>query len=105
MLPLCAATDSCRHMLLSLLLLLERAAGANTCLLLTEVMNLKDIMTFALLRVTMRMYKSAWRRYMKVQLPSVRTGVCRLADSPLLLRICVLKFSAMSRLRVKVTGA
>jgi hypothetical protein len=65
---------------------------------LTDVMNLKAIITFALLRVTMRMYRSAWRRYMKVQLPSVRTGVCVLADSPLLFKICVLKLSAMSRL-------
>eukprot|EP00878_Enallax_costatus_P030568 GHUV01033299.1.p1 GENE.GHUV01033299.1~~GHUV01033299.1.p1 ORF type:complete len:181 (+),score=16.35 GHUV01033299.1:609-1151(+) len=67
--------------------------------LLTEVMNLKAIITLALFLVTIRIYRSLCLRYMKVQDPSVRTGVCKLEDSPLLFNICVRKFSAMSLLQ------
>jgi hypothetical protein len=67
--------------------------------LLTEVMYLNAIIVLALFFVTMRMYRSLCRRYMKVQEPRVRTGACVLTELSLLFRICVLKFSAMSRLQ------
>jgi hypothetical protein len=66
-------------------------------------MYLKAIIVFALFFVTIRMYRSLWRRYMKVQEPRVRTGACVLTELSLLFRICVLKFSAMSRLQVFCT--
>lgn len=66
---------------------------------LTDVMYLNDIMTLALFFVTMRIYRSLCRRYMKVHEPSVRTGACVPTEVSLLLSICVLKFSAMSRLQ------
>jgi hypothetical protein len=69
-------------------------------LFLTEVMYLKAIITLALFLVTIRMYRSLCRRYMNVQEPRVRTGACVLTELSLLLSICVLKFSAMSRLQV-----
>lgn len=68
-------------------------------------MYLKAIMVLALFLVTIRMYRSLWRRNMKVQEPRVRTGACVLTDPSLLFRICVLKFSAMSRLQLLHTAA
>jgi hypothetical protein len=72
---------------------------------LTEVINLKASIAFALFFVTIRMYKSLCLRYMNVQEPKVRTGVCMLDDSPLLFNICALKLSAMSLLQGQRTVA
>lgn len=63
-------------------------------------MNLRASIALALLRVTASTYRSACRRYMNVTDPSVRMGVCTALEPSrsLALRICVRKFSAISRL-------